>query len=179
MGPLERGNRTVRPAEFAAAAARPACDYEAGSSVWIWAGMFVGVCAGLAVVVGVGHLGPVLPWHVRNTVLGAFAGVLLGPVLAVSSFLSMLILPFSLEGILGDGIWSRLARSLNERRLAPLFLPFVMYVVAPMALVAYGASRMKPNAPSMLVPAALGAVVLGVILGGIFGALAGRVRRSA
>jgi hypothetical protein len=115
---------------------------------------------------------------VRNAVLGALTGVLLTPVLAVSSFLSMLVLPFSLEGILGDSAWNRLATALNHRTLRPLLMPFLVFVVLPMAACGYGGSRMKPNGPSLLFTAGLGAVLLGATLGGICGSLAARARRA-
>lgn len=177
LGPLDRGPRGPRPAGFD----DPLPPGESGgvSVAGLWLGVIAGVVLGLAAVAAVAYPGASLPWPTRNAVLGALAGALLAPVLAVSSLLSMLILPFSLEGVLGDSVWSRLAKALHHRTARPLFLPLLLFVALPMALCGYGASRMKPTDPSLLVPAALGASLLGAILGGICGSLAGRMRRAA
>ena len=175
MGPLSRGRRTARPA---AAPGPPPGEHGTGSPAGVGLGILAGAVAGFAVVVAVGHAGPALPWAVRNAVLGALTGVLLTPVLAVSSFLSMIVLPFSLEGILGDSAWNRLATALNHRTLRPLLMPFLVFVVLPMAACGYGGSRMKPTGPSLLFTAGLGAVLLGATLGGICGSLAGKARRA-
>jgi hypothetical protein len=175
MGPLARGTRTYHTGEGAESSPT---EHRSGSTLGLWLGVIAGMAAGVAVAYGVSQAGSALPWSTRNAVLGALAGVLLSPVLAISSFLSMLILPFSLEGLLGDSVWSGMAKALHHRTIRPLILPFLIFVVMPMALCAYGGSRMKPTAPSLLVPAALGATLLGAILGGIFGSLLGRSRQS-
>jgi hypothetical protein len=149
----------------------------------MWIGMLVGMLAGVGAVVAVGYLGPAIHLQVRGAVVGALTGVLLAPVLVVGSFLAMLasmfVMPWSLEGMLGESLWSRLARALNERRLRPLFFPLLFFVVLPMALCALGGSRMKTINTPILFAAGLGAVVLGAILGAACGALAGKARKIA
>jgi hypothetical protein len=179
MGPLSQGTRTARPADFAEPppAARR-FDQGSGSTTGLWLGALTGTLAGVGAVVTVGLLGPVLPPALRGCVLGALTGVLLAPVLAVGSFLSMLILPFSLEGLLGDSAWSRLARALHERRLRPLVMPLFVFVVLPMALCALGGARLKGNT-TLMVSAGLGAVILGATVGGVCGAVGARKARRA
>lgn len=142
-----------------------------GSSAALWLGMLAGMLAGIAFVAAVAHAGRVIPPNVQCAVLGALAGVLLAPVIAISSFLSMLTLPFSLEGILGDSIWTRLAKANNERRLGPLFMPILVLVVMPMAVCALGGSQMRSIDSSMVIVAGLGAAMLGLVLGGVCGVL--------
>src|SRR5581483_6261680 len=81
MGALERGSRTVRPPEFAEDAAPPAWPDAPGrdNPAALWVGIFLGAVAGVALVVAVHKLGPVLPLHVRGAVLGALTGVILTP----------------------------------------------------------------------------------------------------
>ena len=178
MGARGRGPRTARPAGFgepAPAAASP--EPGRGSAVGLWLGVFAGALAGVGGVVAVASSGAVIPPSVRGILLGALTGVLLSPVFAVVSFFSMLILPFSLEGILGDSLWNRMVKALQERRLGPLFFPVVIYVGLPMALLAWGGSKMK-NPDVLVITAGLGAVVLGAILGAMFGSLAGKGRQD-
>jgi len=174
MGPLETGRRVARPAD---GGTPPLSEPRTGSSVGLWLGILTGLVAGPAVVAGIHHMDAALSLPVRNTLLGSLVGVLFTPVLVVGSFLSVILLPFSLEGLIGEGLWSRVAQALHERRLRPLAFPFFFFVAFPMAVLAFGGSRMKPTDPSLVVPAALGAALLGAMLGGLFGALAGRRRR--
>lgn len=139
----------------------------------------MGMLGGVALVAAIAGAGRMIPLHWQGALLGALMGVLLAPVLAFSSFLSMIILPFSLEGVLGDGVWTRLAKANNERRLGPLFVPFLVLVVLPMALCGWGGSRMRAIETPMVMSAGLGAIVLGALLGGVCGAaLAGHRRTS-
>jgi hypothetical protein len=173
MGPLAAGGRTVRPAGFDDPVAGPAWDRGTGGSNATWVGLTVGVLAGVAAVAAVAQLGPAIPLNVRGAVLGALTGVLLAPVFAVCLFVSMLIFPFGLEGILGDSVWTRLARAHNEQRIAPLLIPFLILVVAPMAACAFGGARMTAVTAPMLLSAGLGAMVLGALVGSLAGALLG------
>jgi hypothetical protein len=175
MGSLGSTPRITRPGDPAPAI--PAGVEGAGSPFGMWSGILLGAAVGIAGVVAFSRADLALPWHTRNAILGALSGVMLSPVFAVSSFLSMLILPFSLEGVLGDSMWERIAKGVNHRTLGPLFLPTLVYVVFPMAVCAYGASKMRPTGPSLVVTAAIGAAMLGATLGGIAGAMAGPSRR--
>jgi hypothetical protein len=177
MGSLGSSPRISRPGD--PAPALPAGAGSTGSPLGMWSGILLGMAAGIAGVVAFSRADLGLPWHTRNAVLGALTGVMLTPVFAVSSFLSMMILPFSLEGVLGDSLWDRIARAVNHRVLGPLFLPALVYVVLPMALCAYGGSKMKPNGPSLAAPAGVGAAMLGAVLGEIGGAMTGRPRQPA
>jgi hypothetical protein len=169
MGPLARGTRTARPAGFGESVpctSRPA--YGPSNTAGLWLGVVAGVIAGVGGVAAVAQMGPVIPQSLRGALLGALSGVLLSPIIAISSFLSMLVLPFSLEGIFGDSMWSRLAKALHHRSPGHLVLPVLFYVVLPMAICGFGGSRMKdPNMGAY--SAGLGAAVLGAVLGGIFG----------
>jgi hypothetical protein len=118
-------------------------------------------------------MGRAIPLAAQGAVLGALSAVLLAPVIALSSFFSMLILPFSLEGIFGDSVWSRLARANNERRLAPLFLPFLILVGLPMTLGGLGGARVKVIETPLVIGAGLGAVLLGAIVGAMVGSMLG------
>jgi MFS family permease len=174
MGALSRGTRTARPPGFAEPLPSPEpVQHGRGSSAGLWVGLVAG---GLVGAVAVALLGPALPPAQRGPVLGALMGVLLSPVFAVCSFFSMLILPFSLEGILGDSLWNRLARAHQERKPRLLFFPILIYVGLPMALCAWAGSKVR-NPDSLLVAAGLGAVVLGAILGAVFGSLLGKSRQ--
>jgi hypothetical protein len=173
MGQLSAGGRTVRPAGFETSV--PGLQMEPGrrSSAGMLLGMLAGAIAGVALVAAVARMGPVMTLHARGAVLGALSGVLLAPVLVVTSFLSMILLPFSLEGLLGDSVWGRLARANNERRLGPLVFPFIYFVALPMGLCGFGGSRM--TAPdTLVVSAGLGAIALGALIGSMGGALVGR-----
>src|SRR5262249_36431860 len=152
MGPLARGTRTARPAWFEETPPPPRQFAPgAGNSAGLWVGVIVGMLAGLGAVVAVASMGPAIPLPVRGPLRAALAGVLLAPVLAVGSFLTMLVSPFSLEGILGDGMWSRMAKALHHRRVGPLILPLLVFVVLPMALCGWGGSKMKAiNTPMMI-----------------------------
>src|SRR5262249_8570360 len=137
MGALSAGGRTIRPPGFDGPL--PSFPGEQGrSKTGIWIGMFVGVFLGIGIVAAMAYMQRTIPLQTRGAMLGALMGVLLAPVIMLSSFLSMIILPFSLEGILGDSMWSRLARANNERRLGPLFMPFLIYVGGPMTLCGWG-----------------------------------------
>jgi hypothetical protein len=70
-------------------------------------------------------------------------------------------------GILGDCTWSRISDALIQRRVRPLVLPFIVFVVLPMALCGLGGSKTKTTTAAMHVPAALGALMLGAVGGGI------------
>lgn len=150
----------------------------AGRSAGLWLGVFAGILAGVAGVAAVAHMGRTLPVHLQGAIFGALAGVLLGPVIAISSFLSMLVMPLGLEGMFGDSVWKRLAQANNERSLAPLLVPFLL-VVLPMTLCDLGSSRLKTIPPGMVIAAGLGAIVLGAIVGGVFGSFVGSRRRQA
>jgi hypothetical protein len=145
----------------------------------MWTGVIAGVFVGIAAVAAVGLLGRAVPLPVQGAFLGALAAVLLAPIIAVSSFLSMMFLPFSLEGVLGDGIWSRVAKANNERRLGPLVFPFLILVGVPMALGGFGGSRLTIIPPALLMAAALGAMVLGAIFGAVAGSMLGGSRQQA
>lgn len=178
MGPLERGTRTERPAGFDEALPPPIEPIARAASKRAarWLGVLLGAVAGLVAVIAVSGAGPALSAAHRGAVLGAFAGVLLAPVIAISSFLSMLFLPFSLEGVLGDSMWNRLSDALMYRRLRPLLLPVCVFVLLPMALCAWGASKM-PNNAALAIPAALGAMALGAFVGAICGSLIGSAQQ--
>ncbi len=175
MGPLEHGKRMARPPSWEA----PPPDLpRTGSSAGAWLGMLAGLIGGPLLAAGIAQTEPVLTWPVRNALLGALAGVLLSPILAVSSFISLRFLPFTLEAYLGEGVWSRVARAIHEHTPWPLFLPFLYLFGLPMAVCGFGGSRMTPTDPSLASPAALGAALLGVVLGGIGGGMLGSARRG-
>jgi hypothetical protein len=169
MGPLSSGRRTVRPEAFAETHDTPAAEHQTGTPKGLWLGVAAGVLVCLGLVVAVGQLGSEIPLHVRGALLGALTGVLLAPFIAMSSFVSMLVLPFSLEGIFGDSLWTRVARACYERKLRLLFLPLLFYVVLPSTLCALGGSRVKSIEAPLVISAALGAMLLGAILGGMCG----------
>jgi hypothetical protein len=175
MGPLERGTRIVRPSEFGEVApSLPPLPVDGrGSSARLWLGVFLGALAGVGLVVAVARMGPVIPLTTRGAVLGALTGVLFAPVLVISSFISMLVFPFSLEGILGDSLWNRLAKALHERRPRYLLLPILFFVVLPMTVGALGGSKVQ-NPASLVASASLGAVLLGAIGGGVCGTVGGK-----
>ncbi len=139
----------------------------------MWVGVFLGILVALGGVVAVSQLGLPIPHAVKGAILGALAAVLLGPIIALSSFLSMMFLPFSLEAVLGDSIWTRLARANNERRLAPLFLPFLILVALPMTVGAGGGSRLRSIETPLVVCAGLGAILLGALVGAVAGSMLG------
>jgi hypothetical protein len=139
----------------------------------MWTGVFVGILVAVGAVAAVSQMNRAIPVPAQGAILGALAAVLLAPVIALSSFFSMLILPFSLEAVFGDSVWSRLARANNERSLAPLFLPFLFLVGLPMTLGGFGGSRLKVIETPLVFGAGLGAVLLGAILGAVAGALLG------
>lgn len=177
MGPLERGTRTVLPAAYGAPL--PECQPPGMSCPGL--GAIVGMIAGIGLVVAVAQAGSAIPVSTRGAILGGLTGALLSPVLAISGFISMLIFPISLEGLLGDSLWNRLAKALNHRTVRPLFLPVLFYVVCPMALCAFGGTRVRN--PDTLTPAAgLGAALLGAAIGcicGCFVRVSGRRSKSA
>src|SRR5262245_13409264 len=141
MGALSRGTRTALPPGFVEPLPSSApLEHGRSSSAGLCLGMVAGALLGVSAVA---LLGSALPPAQRGPVLGALTGVLLSPVFAVCSFFSMLILPFSLEGILGDSLWNRLARAHQERRPGLLFFPILIYVGLPMALCAWGSSKMR------------------------------------
>jgi hypothetical protein len=176
MGPLAHGNRVARPGGFVdlPAPSRP-LDFGSGSPASLWLSMCAGALVGLGVVVAVALLGPAIPPPVRGALLGALTGVLLAPVIAVASFLAMLGgMLFGLAGLFGESIWSRVGKAMTERRIRPLFIPFFVCVVLPMGLCGVGGSRMKAADSPLLVTAGLGAIVLGAVVGGVCGAFASR-----
>ncbi len=152
--------------------------WSAGSSSGMWTGVIAGTLAAVGAVAAVSQTGRAIPIHVQGAVLLALAAVLLAPVIAVSSFISMLIFPFGLEAVFGDSVWSRLARANNERSLKPLFLPFVFLVGVPMTLGALGGARMKVIDTPVVIAAGLGAVLLGSIVGAMLGSLFGGRRQG-
>lgn len=168
MGPLERSRRTVRPSAVAELSPQQ-FEPGRGSVVGLWLGVLGGGLLGLSVVGAVAFFGPAIPLQVRGALLGALAGVLLAPVLAVGSFLLMLIPPLNLIGMIGDSAWSRMARALHERRLRHLIFPVFIFVVLPMAGCGLGASKTKAIDPGLLMSAGLGAVILGSVVGGACG----------
>lgn len=170
MGPLAAGSRKARPMIFDGQPPAPSFG-RSGGSAGLWLGMLVGVGAGIALVVAMAHGGRIIPQEVQGAVLGALMGSLFAPVIAIASFLPMLILPFSLEGIFGDSIWSRLARANTERRLGPLFIPFLILLVLPMTVCGFGGSKMSSIDTPMVVLAGMGAVMLGLLFGGICGTI--------
>src|SRR5262249_29454844 len=109
------------------------------------------------------------PLHIRGAILGALTGVLWAPVIAVGLFIYMLvpILNLSLLGVLGDCTWNRISEALNQRRLGPLLVPFLIFVALPMGLCGLGGSKTKSITTPMHVGAALGATALGTVIGGI------------
>ena len=114
----------------------------------------------------------------RGAVLGTLTGVLLAPVIAMVSFLEMLIWPFGLLGMLGDSTWTRLAKGIHERRFRPLLLPLLVFVVLPMTLCGLGGSRLQTIGTPTLVSAALGAIALGMVLGGICASRLARLQQG-
>jgi hypothetical protein len=134
----------------------------------LWFGSGVGVVVGLVVVVCVALMGPAVPLSFRGAIVGALMGVVLAPVIAIFFFLSS-FLPFSLEGVLGDSLWTRLAKGLRERRIAPLILPTLIFVVLPMAACGLGGTRAGIITTPALVTASVGAILLGAIIGGLCG----------
>jgi hypothetical protein len=178
IGRLSSGTRTARPAGFDNDVPA-ALEMGSGGSSGIWTGMVLGILVGVGIVALMAYAGPAIPTRVRGAVLYALMGVLLSPILAISSFISMLVLPFSLEGILGDGMWTRLARANNERRIGPLIVPFLVFVGLPMGLCGLGGLKLSVIETPAVVGAALGAVLLGAILGMMVGARFGTRRTPA
>jgi hypothetical protein len=172
MGPLSRGTRPARPPAFSGLPSSLPLDHGSASPAAVGLGALLGALAGIGVVIAVGALGPEIPLRVRGAVLGALMGVLLAPIVAVASFLLMLISPFSLGGILGDSTWTGLARALHERRIRSLVLPLFVFVGLPMALCGLGGSKMTAITTGQLVAAGLGAALLGTVVGGVCGACA-------
>jgi len=152
--------------------------WSSGSSGGMWTGVIAGTLAAVGAVAAVSQTGRAVPVHIQGAVLLSLAAVLVAPVVAVSSFISMLILPFSLEAVLGDSVWSRLARANNERSLKPLFLPFLFLVGLPMTLGALGGARVKVIEAPLVIAAGLGAVLLGAIVGAMVGSLLGGRRHG-
>ncbi|MFL5245178.1 MAG: hypothetical protein ACJ8FY_24000 [Gemmataceae bacterium] len=169
MGPLARGSRTTRPPAFAESLPGPTePEYGPSNTAGLWLGVVAGAAVGIGAVAAVANMGAVVPLFLRGVILAALTGVVLAPIFAISSFISMLVLPFSLEGIFGDCMWSRMATALHHRRPGKLFLPILLYVVLPVTLCGFGGSKMKD--PSLLViSAGLGAAMLGAVVGGIIG----------
>jgi hypothetical protein len=146
------------------------------SSAGMWTGMFLGAVAGAAAVAALVYAGKSIPPHVRCATLGALAGVLLTPIMATSSFISMTVLPFSLEGVLGDSLWGRLAKANNEKSFGPLFIPLLFFVGLPMTLGAWFGYRTASMEHGLVVCGGFGAVFLGAIIGAISGAVGGSRR---
>jgi hypothetical protein len=141
--------------------------------------MAVGVLAGIGGVAALAKIGPTIPLHLRCAVLSSLAAVLLAPALVAFSILARIVLPFSLEGILGDGLWSRVARANIERRFGPLLLPFLFFVGLPMTLGFLGGSKLTALTTPMVIGAGLGAVALGALVGGVCGSVLGGRRPGA
>jgi hypothetical protein len=153
--------------------------WSAPSSSGLWLGVIAGIFVGIMAVVGVRLMGRAVPVPVQGALFGALAALLLSPIVAISSFLSMVILPFSLEAILGDNIWNRIAKANSERRLGPLFIPFLLLVVLPMSLGAFGGSRLTVIETPLVMGATLGAILLGALLGAVAGSLLGGRQQHA
>jgi hypothetical protein len=166
--------RTPGAIDFGSATTPAWQESGASSSTRIIVGAIVGAIAGVGLVVGLGYLGQDVPVRTRGAILGALMGVLLSPVLVISSFLSMMFLPFSFEGVLGDSLWSRIARGLREGCIGPLVLPILFFVGLPMGLCALGGAKMTVIGPPALVTASLGAILLGTIVGGVCASILGK-----
>ena len=67
----------------------------------------------------------------------------------------------------------------TRMRLGPLVFPFLILVGAPMALGAFGGSRLTVIQPGLLMAAALGAMVLGALFGAVAGSMLGGRRQQA
>lgn len=175
MGPVGSGGNSSWVPSRTDEAAPAWQEPSAGSSGGMWVGVVMGVVAGVGIVAAVAHFGPLMPLQLRGATLGALSGVLLAPILIVSSFVSMLVLPFSIEGLIGGSVWERIARANNEKNFGPLVWPFLYLLVLPMGLCAFGGSRMaEPNA--LVAVAGLGAVMLGAMIGGACGVVIGKPR---
>jgi hypothetical protein len=114
------------------------------------------------------QLGSALPQNVRGGVLGALTGVLLSPVIAIVSFILMIVPPFKwidVFAMVSDSAWDRMSRAFFQGKLRHLVFPALLFLVLPMAACGYGGSKMNPA--EMHVSAGLGAVLLGVIVGGV------------
>jgi hypothetical protein len=157
----------MRPPGFAGAP--PPEGYIAASRSRVILGIILGGLVGLGAVCGLASLGAEIPLPVRGAILGALMGVLLAPVIALALFLLMIVpvVNIGLLGILGDCTWSRISDALIHRRVRFLLLPFMILVVLPMALCGFGGSKVKATSSAMHLPAALGALVLGAVGGGI------------
>jgi hypothetical protein len=180
MGALEQGTRTVRPAGFEQSPAAPPVAYAPSSPARLWLSVIAGGLTGLAGVGVIAYAGQTIPVHVRGALLGALSGVLWAPVVAISLFLFMII-PFvnlGLAGVLGDCTWTSVSRALCERKLRHLILPFIVFLVLPMAICGFGGSKFKTITNPALVTAALGAAALGAVVGGIGSRFAGKARQG-
>ncbi len=180
MGALEQGTRTIRPAAFDVTPAAPPRAYAPYNPARLWLSVFAGGLLGLAGVGAIAYAGPAIPLHVRGAMLGALTGVLWAPVIALTLFVYMItpIINLGLAGVLGDCTWNGVSRALCERKLRHLFLPFVIFLVLPMAICGLGGSKTKAITNAALVTAALGAVALGAVGGGICSRFAGKARES-
>jgi hypothetical protein len=176
MGALARGTRIARPAGFEEVPSPGPYEHGSGSAAALWLGVLTGILAGVTVVGAIAYLGPAIPLRVRGAVLGALSGVLLTPVLALGSFFIMLVGPFSLGGILGDSLWTRLARANTERRFRPLIIPLLVFLVLPMVLCGMGGSKAHAITTPLLLSAGLGAVLLGAVGGGLCGGRGGKAQ---
>jgi hypothetical protein len=167
MGALARDTRSARPAGFGDLP-QP-FEQGRGGGVGVWLGAFAGGLVGLAGVCAVGYFAPAIPANVRGAVVGALSAVLLAPVLAVGSFLLMLLPGFNLIGMVGDSAWSRVAKALHQRQLRHLVFPVCLFVVLPMALGGWGGWKLAPTQTPALLGAARGARLLGAGSGGVLG----------
>jgi hypothetical protein len=142
--------------------------------------MALGGIVGLVAVYLVANLGAVIPLQIRGAILGSLMGVLLAPLIAMALFVFMIvpILNIGLLGVLGDCTWNNISDALNQRRLRPLLTPFVTFIVLPMALCAVGGSKTKTLTAPQYVAAALGALALGVVIGGILANISRRRKPS-
>jgi hypothetical protein len=168
MGALEQPKRVMRPVAVSAVPSFPV-EHIPSSKSRVLLGIILGGFAGLAAVYFLANFGAFIPLHVRGAILGAFAGVLLAPLIALALFVYMLvpILNLSLLGVLGDCTWSRISDALNQRRLRPLAVPLFIFVVLPMAACGLGGSKTKATTAPLHAAASLGALAFGAISGGI------------
>ncbi len=170
MGTLEPSSRTNRPADFN----KPLPDVFARTPPkrsHVALGILLGALAGLGFVLLLATFGSAIPLHVHGAILGALTGVLLAPVIAIVLFIYMLVpvLNLTLLGFLGDDVWSGIADALCQRKLQPLVFPFLIFVVLPMGLCGVGGSKTKAITTVSHVTAAVGAMALGMVVGGIAG----------
>lgn len=170
MGPVGSGHRTYGRAGYDELASHP--SERRGGTAALWMGVFAGACLGISGVVALSILGSALPVHIRGAILGALMGVLLAPVIAIVSFIFMMIPGLNLIGMIGDSAWNGLARALHEGKIRYLWFPLLVFVALPMSALAYGGTKVNTIQTPILVIAGLGAALLGGVIGGVFGSRA-------